>query len=953
MTRYCSIFLCVIALCLSSSHTVADTQCTATSESHWSSAQAYNMVYANDKFVSVGVNGRIQTSPNGNDWTPQTSGTSNWLFKIIWNDNQFIAVGENGTILTSPDAIIWSQQKSDITTTLRTVVWNGTMLVAAGDNGVALSSSDGLMWNNLKSDIEQSIADIIWNGSQFIAISDGINHSNIYSSDDAASWSLISTVFYELSHIEYNGSTYVTTGNKSPNSYFQYYILSSNDAITWEEKVAHGPSYLSDIKWANDQFLAVGANGKFQSSSDGDTWNEYYAGSDHFFDTVAFGNGNWVATGKITATSETTEFWQTEAPYLPINARAYAGGWSPTQHNEFYLDIGRDSIGFSSDFNQWSIVGNKDFVDLSAAASNGTDIVIVGELGSIYHSSNLTTWQKIELTDRFNFTDVIWGNDLFVAVGKSRDKIYISSDGIIWESIDVTAPGWITKITWNGSQFLALGSSKGILTSNDGRTWIQQNNATNAQLDYAIFADNQYVAVGKDGAINTSPDGISWTQVESNTNDSLKGIAWNGQQYLAVGLNATLLSSTDGSNWTNIDSPFISTNGIFWSGTQFVIANHDKIAISVDGNSWQQLPHGQSWQTSAIATNNTNHVIFGTMSTEVTTTNSLAITADNTFNISAQGLAYRMNDVIWDGSRYVAVGAATSSAISEDGFNWTLNGGSLNTLYSIIFNGSRYYAAASGGRIISSTDAINWDVNIPTDANRLFDIVWNAKTYVAVGNRIFTSTNGSDWTQAPDNFNNDLYAVVWGEDRFVAVGERGHIRTSLDGINWTAAESGTTEYLYDIAWNGELFVAISIDGAVFSSPDGENWTTHLIPGAPYLKRIIQNDQAFLALSNDGIHSLQCTYTADAVDPTTPADTGSEDIGNQTGDQGTSDPNATNDGSQAGESSQSSETKSAALHFASLFYLLLFIGGLRLIQSQLELLTNFTYEKAPSVNRPCS
>ena len=59
------------------------------------------MTYGNGRFVAVGEDGTILTSPDGVSWTRRTSGTSNRLEGVAYGNGLFVAVG-GGTILTSP-----------------------------------------------------------------------------------------------------------------------------------------------------------------------------------------------------------------------------------------------------------------------------------------------------------------------------------------------------------------------------------------------------------------------------------------------------------------------------------------------------------------------------------------------------------------------------------------------------------------------------------------------------------------------------------------------------------------------------------------------------------------------------------------------------------------------------------------------------------------------------------
>ena len=65
--------------------------------------------------MTVGFNGTILTrTNNGIKWQLQNSRTTKTLQGIVWSDTQhlWIVTGESGIILTSPDGINWTQQSS-------------------------------------------------------------------------------------------------------------------------------------------------------------------------------------------------------------------------------------------------------------------------------------------------------------------------------------------------------------------------------------------------------------------------------------------------------------------------------------------------------------------------------------------------------------------------------------------------------------------------------------------------------------------------------------------------------------------------------------------------------------------------------------------------------------------------------------------------------------------------
>lgn len=70
-----------------------------------------DVIYADNIWMTVGDNGRIQTSTNGLRWTTQTSGTTQDLNGITYasETDTFVVVGDNNTILQSTDSgVTWA-----------------------------------------------------------------------------------------------------------------------------------------------------------------------------------------------------------------------------------------------------------------------------------------------------------------------------------------------------------------------------------------------------------------------------------------------------------------------------------------------------------------------------------------------------------------------------------------------------------------------------------------------------------------------------------------------------------------------------------------------------------------------------------------------------------------------------------------------------------------------------
>jgi len=113
---------------------------------------------AGNQFVAVGANGRVVQGSDPEDpstWTKPSSGTSEHLLGVTRGATRYVAVGSNGAVTTSPAGLSWSTagvSGIDPTDSLRTVGFDPDtgQYVAAGEDAmgrmVLYSSADGLSW---------------------------------------------------------------------------------------------------------------------------------------------------------------------------------------------------------------------------------------------------------------------------------------------------------------------------------------------------------------------------------------------------------------------------------------------------------------------------------------------------------------------------------------------------------------------------------------------------------------------------------------------------------------------------------------------------------------------------------------------------------------------------------------------------------------------------------------
>jgi hypothetical protein len=133
---------------------------------------------------------------------------------------------------------------------------------------------------------------------------------------------------------------------------------------------------------------------------------------------------------------------------------------------------------------------------------------------------------------------VAHGKGTFIAVG-SGGAILTSADGKIWMNRNSGVATSLRAIAFVNGMFVAVGD-KGTIWSSGGF----------AYLHGVTFANDRFVAVGSRGAIMTSPDGACWNWESSPTRRDLQSVAYGEGVFVAVGSAGAIVRSANGDQWT-------------------------------------------------------------------------------------------------------------------------------------------------------------------------------------------------------------------------------------------------------------------------------------------------------------------------------------------------------------------------------------------------------------------
>jgi hypothetical protein len=123
---------------LSSSNIVAGTGIKIEKKLHISQATVpsatdmYSITYASSLFVAIWKNATIFTSPDGMEWTKQTTNILKNLQGVTYGNGLFEIVGNGGIIVTSANSTTWEVRTSPISSSLYSTAYRSEMFVSVG-----------------------------------------------------------------------------------------------------------------------------------------------------------------------------------------------------------------------------------------------------------------------------------------------------------------------------------------------------------------------------------------------------------------------------------------------------------------------------------------------------------------------------------------------------------------------------------------------------------------------------------------------------------------------------------------------------------------------------------------------------------------------------------------------------------------------------------------------------
>ncbi|HSW35683.1 MAG TPA: prepilin-type N-terminal cleavage/methylation domain-containing protein [Candidatus Limnocylindrales bacterium] len=249
--------------------------------------------------------------------------------------------------------------------------------------------------------------------------------------------------------------------------------------------------------------------------------------------------------------------------------------------------------------------------------------------------------------------------------------------------------GRLNDIVWTGFEFLAVDAGGRVVSWRDEKDIVASGLASAiTSLNAVCSSVDAYIVVGDTGLIWRSTNAVNWMEVHNQGNDNLNAVAWSDDEtrFVAVGDRGTLLTSIDGTTWEDYSDDSLPNT----------IPSATLTGVAYGKNFWVVVG-----TVAGAGGSGKNAVILRrSASTDADPWEEMII------NETLPGL----NDVLFDGTRFIAVGDSGTVITSLDGEVWTLiedlgTGVDLNAVAwgAIVDNRDNYIIVGDSGTVLTWT----------------------------------------------------------------------------------------------------------------------------------------------------------------------------------------------------------------------------------------------------------
>lgn len=343
-----------------------------------------SVIRASSATVDPLANWHIRSSPN--------SPTSENYEGVAFGNGRWVVVGDEGTILSSPDGVDWNLENNPAAPSrLDDVAFGNGVFVAIGRGPkMVLTSPDGQTWTKREPALSGCM-EVIFDGTRFTALLSG---GFIAVSTNGADWAQPARVPVknDVGGLAFGNGTHVEVGYKKTG--FPPEVFSSIDFTNWVPRDSKLSENLMNVGFGLGLFIAVGQGGSLATSPDGIEWTPRTVPHTGFIWDVALGAGHLVAAAQwgrlLTSTNGIN--WTRRETELPWHLTDVAYG------DGSFVAVGWDGQLLQSDPLQATAPGNSLRISNCRRDSGQFSFTFNGVVGKAYQvqiSSDLHQWAPL------------------------------------------------------------------------------------------------------------------------------------------------------------------------------------------------------------------------------------------------------------------------------------------------------------------------------------------------------------------------------------------------------------------------------------------------------------------------------------------------------------------------------------------------------------------------------
>ena len=450
------------------------------------------------------------------------------------------------------------------------------------------------------------------------------------------------------------------------------------------------------------------------------------------------------------------------------------------------------------------------YYDLNGVTFGDNTFVAVGKTGAIRTSSdNGSSWDNRTSGTTYYFKEVAYGDSIFIAVGQNG-RIYTSSDnGTTWSRATWDGnSAHLTGLAYGNNISIAVSSSNVIKSTDNGANWTLKSSAVEVyDMAYGNRAASGEVATC--GTITHAGDHDDGTY----TSVALSGGSGSGAQATVIvsGDNVTSVSITNGGTGLYQIGDVLTIDNATIGGDIGEVVTVDNITAGGD--------HDNGTYTSVALSDGSGSGAEATVIVSSDNVTSVSITDGGT------GL-YQIGDVLTiDNATIGGDDNATIRVATVTVTNATCR------VATVTVTSTAFIGVGADGSVCYSTNASPqnhgeaWLCPSPiVSTKKLYGITYGNNKFIAVGQSgtVIRSDDGSVWETRTSNTDRDLSSIAFGNDRFVGVGSYTVIVSTDNGTIFLETE--TTLTFYDVTFGNGVFVAVGPDEKIYTSTDGDTWT---------------------------------------------------------------------------------------------------------------------------------